>query len=124
MIQALAMNYHTAGYGEKGTIEEDMAAILNGEPVFYKYGRINRANVQAKFRTLVSEHRVAARDDKRVSGKRTGDSEELWEAMHEIVQEMDHAAAAKGEGDAAAAANEARKNVRAEKVRWKPVTIF
>lgn len=73
--------------------------------------------MQQKLRSMIAEHRAKVKADPHVSGKRTGDSDDLWQAMCDMVQDIDEALAAKGEGDAAAVAEEARKNLRAEKVR-------
>lgn len=114
--QALAMGLLTAGHGKKKEIAASCVATLNTLPSFAKYGGIKVESMTNKLRTLVAEHRAAVKKDPHVSGKRTGASEELHTAMCDIVQDLDEAAAVKGEGDAAAVAEEARKNVRAEKV--------
>ena len=118
------MGLLTAGHGKKGDIAASCVATLNTLPSFSKHGGIKVESMLNKLRTLVAEHRAAVKQDPHVSGKRTGASEELHQAMCDITQDLDEAAAAKGEGDAAAVAEEARKNVRAEKVRLVDSCVF
>lgn len=122
-MQALALGLLTAGHGKKQAIAASCVATLNTLPSFSKFGGIKVENMTNKLRTLVAEHRAAVKADPGISGKRTGASEELHQAMCDIVQDLDEAAASKGEGDAAAVAEEARKNLRAEKVRQNCTTV-
>ena len=115
-MQVLATGLHTAPFGKKALLAASCTATLNTLPPFSTFGGIKQDTLQSKLRSMIAEHRAAVKTDPHVSGKRTGDSEELWQAMCDIAQDIDEAAAAKGEGNAAAVAEEARKNLRAEKV--------
>lgn len=118
------MGLLTAGHGKKAAIAASCVATLNTLPSFEKHGGVKQEGMMNKLRTLLAEHRAAVKKDPHVSGKRSGASEELHQALVDIAQDQDEAAAVKGEGDAAAVAEEARKNVRAEKVPLRNMHVF